>query len=263
MLPVQAGSPKYASCVGTSPSRVRPRAKALVANRADSATESTFVTATDGVRTGCPARIRVRVRQEIAPSGHTATVRHLARTKLASGIVFVVLFALCVHVPTDAILRGKLIEKQATVESREQVWQLSSGRPRCTFPLGDCGSWINEDGTTGVSAGPWPSIAWLPDMSTNGGTSEETVEAITTDGFPVKSILRPTTSMHARSHGTCTSCLHLSRTACAAEASMAVESRVNRRLASWTGRQGSQCTTTPASRALARGNLRRCASSSS
>ena len=77
------------------------------------------------------------------------------------------------------------MEKQATVNP-ENGLAVRAG-DRVYIPAGGLRIWINEDGTTGVSA----SVAvdpWLPDMSTNGGTSEETVEAITTDGFPVKSI---------------------------------------------------------------------------
>ena len=58
---------------------------------------------------------------------------------------------------------------------------------RVYIPAGGLRIWMNKDGTTGVSA----SVAvdpWLPDVSANGGTSDETVDAIMRNGFPVSSI---------------------------------------------------------------------------
>ena len=57
---------------------------------------------------------------------------------------------------------------------------------RMYIPAGGLRLWINDDGTTGMSA----SVAvdpWLPDLLANGGTSSETVEAIT-NGIPVSSV---------------------------------------------------------------------------
>ena len=58
---------------------------------------------------------------------------------------------------------------------------------RVYIPAGGLRIWMDKDGTTGVSA----SVAvdpWLPDISANGGTSDETVDAIVRNGFPVSSI---------------------------------------------------------------------------
>ena len=58
---------------------------------------------------------------------------------------------------------------------------------RVYIPAGALRIWINEDGTTGTAA----AVAvdpWLPDISANGGTSSETVDAIMKSGFPVSAI---------------------------------------------------------------------------
>ena len=58
---------------------------------------------------------------------------------------------------------------------------------RVYIPAGGLRISMDKDGTTSVSA----SVAvdpWLPDMSANGGTSDETVDAIMRNGFPVSSI---------------------------------------------------------------------------
>ena len=58
---------------------------------------------------------------------------------------------------------------------------------RVYIPAGGLRISLDKDGTTSVSA----SVAvdpWLPDMSANGGTSDETVDAIMRNGFPVSSI---------------------------------------------------------------------------
>ena len=48
---------------------------------------------------------------------------------------------------------------------------------RVYIPAGGLRLWMNKDGTPGMTA----SVAvdpWLPDISANGGTSDETVDAI-------------------------------------------------------------------------------------
>ena len=58
---------------------------------------------------------------------------------------------------------------------------------RVYIPVGGLRLWMNKDGTPGMAA----SVAvdpWLPDISANGGTSDETVDAIARRGFPVSAI---------------------------------------------------------------------------
>lgn len=58
---------------------------------------------------------------------------------------------------------------------------------RVYIPAGGLRLWMNKDGTPGMTA----SVAvdpWLPDISANGGTSDETVDAIARKGFPVSAI---------------------------------------------------------------------------
>ena len=58
---------------------------------------------------------------------------------------------------------------------------------RVYMPAGALPTWTNEHGTTGTSAVVVVD-PWLPDISANGGTSSDTVDAIMKSGFPVGSI---------------------------------------------------------------------------
>ena len=58
---------------------------------------------------------------------------------------------------------------------------------RVYMPAGALQIWTNEHGTTGTSAVVVVD-PWLPDISANGGTSSDTVDAIMKSGFPVGAI---------------------------------------------------------------------------
>ena len=74
----------------------------------------------------------------------------------------------------------------ASVKPRRSGLVVKAG-DRLYIPAGGLRISMDKDGTISFSA----SVAvdpWLPDMSANGGTSDETVDAIMRNGFPVSSI---------------------------------------------------------------------------
>ena len=148
-----------------------------------------------GVRLRLPVEIRRPVVHQQPPTRSCAERRSaggeinaasFSAIRLLSGAL--ALAAIHGDVGTPEKIQMTKVGNGASVNPKRGGLVVKAG-DRVYIPAGGLRISMDKDGTTSVSA----SVAvdpWLPDMSANGGTSDETVDAIMRNGFPGQLDLR-------------------------------------------------------------------------
>ena len=146
-----------------------------------------------GVRLRLPVEIRGPGVHQPAPTrscagrrsaGGDINAASFSAIRLLSGAL--ALAAIHGDVSTTEKIQMTKVGNGASVKPKRGGLVVKAG-DRVYIPAGGLRISMDKDGTTSVSA----SVAvdpWLPDMSANGRTSDETVDAIMRNGFPVSSI---------------------------------------------------------------------------